>query len=335
MCGIATIIGHSEYQALLRENNKFFSSLATIPVVGIEDATLGLDITVPDPKEGNRKMTLREVFQQQDWCIQVEPTQTPGKILFVTTKAQVSIGRRWIDENFDALFRIHLPRNPQFQQSTSIPRRLDKIPTSNSMLDYAKVLCRSISSLPSDPKSDKKYARKPFVPKRGFNLTFDKEEFPALPRTKSKLSRSSSTAQQTISASNSISSEDSHTPSARANPQDNPAVDLSALKAELKAELKQSLLEEFEDMRKELASFKAAIQSLPSPTTSQATSFSGVAAELKAELKGEITALRAELQTVIEELRESMVLLYSKVKNYPSLNPNATPSLQERRDGRS
>ena len=88
-------------------------------------------------------------------------------------------------------------------------------------------------------------------------------------------------------------------------------------------------------MRKELASFKAAIQSLPSPTTSQETSFSSLAAELKAELKGEITALRAELQTVIEELRESMVLLYSKVKNYPSLNPNATPSLQERRDGRS
>jgi len=128
------------------------------------DATLGLDITVPDPKEGNRKMTLREVFQQQDWCIQVEPTQTLGKILFVTTKAQVSIGRRWIDENFDALFRIHLPRNPQFQQSTSIPHRLDKIPTSNSMLDYAKVLCRSISSLPSDPKSDKNMPASPLYP---------------------------------------------------------------------------------------------------------------------------------------------------------------------------
>jgi len=70
-------------------------------------------------------------------------------------------------------------------------------------------------------------------------------------------------AQQTISASNSICWEDSHTPSNRTNPQDNLAVDLSAIKAELKAELKQSLLQEFKDMHKELASFKAANQSLP------------------------------------------------------------------------
>jgi len=121
LCGIATIIGHAKYQALLCKNNKFFSTLTTIPVAGIDDSTLGLEVTVPDSNNGHKTMTIREIFQQQDWCLQVEPTQTPGKLLFVTTKAQVSTGHKWLDENLEPLFKVHLPCNPQFQQSTKIP----------------------------------------------------------------------------------------------------------------------------------------------------------------------------------------------------------------------
>jgi len=43
LCGITTVISHSQYQALLHENNKFFSTLTTILVTGIEDSTLGLE----------------------------------------------------------------------------------------------------------------------------------------------------------------------------------------------------------------------------------------------------------------------------------------------------
>jgi len=106
LCGIATIIGHTEYQALLRENNKFFSTLTTIPVLDIDDHTMGLEVTVPDSKDGHKTMTICKSFQQQDWCLQVKPTQTPGKLLFVTTKGQVSAGHKWLDKNLEALFKV-------------------------------------------------------------------------------------------------------------------------------------------------------------------------------------------------------------------------------------
>jgi len=54
LCGIATIIGHTEYQALLYKNNKFFSTLTTIPVLGIDNSTLGLEVTVPDSTNGHK-----------------------------------------------------------------------------------------------------------------------------------------------------------------------------------------------------------------------------------------------------------------------------------------
>jgi len=124
-------------------------------------------------------------------------------------------------------------------------------------------------------------------------------------------------------------------PSTKTHPQDNLTVNLLALKEELKAELKQSLLEEFADMHKELASFKATIQSLSCPAETQATSFSDLATMLKAKLKGEITTLWAELQDAINELKESIVLLHRKFRYFPSQNTNVMPSLQERGDGRS
>jgi len=40
LSGIATITGHAKYQTLLQENNKFFASLTTIPISGIEHSTL-------------------------------------------------------------------------------------------------------------------------------------------------------------------------------------------------------------------------------------------------------------------------------------------------------
>jgi len=52
LCGIAIIIGHTEYQSMLRENNRVFSTLTTIPISGIDNSTLGLKIAVPqkDPQ---------------------------------------------------------------------------------------------------------------------------------------------------------------------------------------------------------------------------------------------------------------------------------------------
>ncbi len=119
LSGIATIIGHAEYQTLLRENNKFFASLTTIPISGVKHSTLDVTVKVPNLTDSDKFLSLREILLNKEWCLQVEPTQITDKILLVTTKAQVSAGRKWVDDNFETLFRVHLPQNPNFQQSTA------------------------------------------------------------------------------------------------------------------------------------------------------------------------------------------------------------------------
>ncbi len=257
LCGIATIIGHTEYQALLCENNKFFSTLTTIPVSDIDDHTMGLDVTVADSKDGPKTMTVREFFQQQDWCLQVEPTQTPGKLLFVTTKGQISAGRKWLDNNLEALFKDLLPCNPQFQQSTKIPHRL---PILDSMFTYAQTLCHSIAAATtSDPSKDKKYARLLSLPKGSLKYVYDPNEFTALSSTKLK---GLSTLTSNTSDS-SFSSDEQHTSSTKSSTNVTPTVDLTTLKAEIKQDIKNSLLEDFNAiLRQEIAAIRSELQSL-------------------------------------------------------------------------
>jgi len=64
-------------------------------------------------------------------------------------KAQVLVGCKCIDENFEALFIVYLPQNPHSQCKTVIPCHPDKIPTSDSIRTYADALLQSTSSLPS------------------------------------------------------------------------------------------------------------------------------------------------------------------------------------------
>jgi len=138
----------------------------------------------PDSPDNSKIKSLHEIFQQQAWCLQVEPTQSPGRIVLVMTKAQVLEVCKLLDRNLEALFKIYLPCNPQFKQSTNIPCWLDMIPTSDSMMNYTQALFHSIPSLPSNPNKDKKYACKP-VPHQSFCLVYDQQEFPTLSYAKS------------------------------------------------------------------------------------------------------------------------------------------------------
>jgi len=91
---IATIIGHTEYQTLLLENNRLFASLNTIPVSGIDR-----EIHITYPKFLTKKISLHNIHLNQPWCLQVQPMQTPSCILLVMIKAHMFVGCKWIDDN--------------------------------------------------------------------------------------------------------------------------------------------------------------------------------------------------------------------------------------------
>jgi len=75
---ILTVIGTEAYHNLIHDNNQHFDNLATIPVAGITNKHLEIDINIADPKEPNKRMTLREIIMENDWCSTIETTHVDG-----------------------------------------------------------------------------------------------------------------------------------------------------------------------------------------------------------------------------------------------------------------
>ncbi len=82
-----------------------------------------------------------------EWCVQIEPTQTPGRVLLVTTKAQLDIGQQWIDDNMPPIFQIYLPKNPEFvpDQETPIPQQADLCPPHATLDEFTDALRQKIT----------------------------------------------------------------------------------------------------------------------------------------------------------------------------------------------
>jgi len=92
LSGIITLIGPEAYRNLLRDNNKYFDTLVTIPVVGITNDHLDLTIPIADPTDPNRRMTIREILLDNEWCHNIETTKTDGRLLLLTNKLNVKEG---------------------------------------------------------------------------------------------------------------------------------------------------------------------------------------------------------------------------------------------------
>jgi len=43
-------------------------------------------------------MTVQDYIQDADWCLGLEPTDTQGKYLFITTKVQIVEGCNWLEK---------------------------------------------------------------------------------------------------------------------------------------------------------------------------------------------------------------------------------------------
>jgi len=82
---------------MITDNNKFLTSGASIPVEGINKAALDTTMMLTLGKNKNKEdITLRELLLRTSWCSQVEKTETPGKIIVVTTRNQLPNARRWL-----------------------------------------------------------------------------------------------------------------------------------------------------------------------------------------------------------------------------------------------
>jgi len=163
--GMANIIGPEPYKQLIRSNNAYLSSIATIPVEGITDETLELDITVHYPNKPAANKTIKEIILDNEWCINIELTETEGKIFILTTKSNLDMARQWLDENLEPIFTKHLPKNLRFvpNSDNQAPRRTDQPIMSATLGSYVDALTRSIPAVKpiTNATIANKYSRPP------------------------------------------------------------------------------------------------------------------------------------------------------------------------------
>jgi len=162
--GMAYTIGPEHYKQLIRANNAYLTSLASIPIIGISDNTLEQTIPVQHPTLSNYRLTIKEVLLCNDWCVNIEPTETDGKIFVLTTKAKLDIARQWLDENLPVIFTHHLPKNPTFTPDPDNPiaKHTDQQHITTTLLDYADALKATLPpSQLQNMAQTSKYARPP------------------------------------------------------------------------------------------------------------------------------------------------------------------------------
>jgi len=187
--GLQSIIGDTNYRHMLTKNNEYLMALATILIEGTDDETLDLTVTPPNAQNPNEQVSIQNILLTNPWCIQVEPTQTPGKILLVTTKGQLTTARRWLDKNLNPLFTVFLARNLAYKPNTKnpVPTRMDIVKQTMAMQTYAQSLIRKYHVSPYQPgqhTNEKKYNKPPQSTKHVPKLTYDTQDFPPLPTTK-------------------------------------------------------------------------------------------------------------------------------------------------------
>jgi len=198
--GIHTVIGDDTYRLMITDNNKFLTTGASIQIKGIDETTLGTIMTLTVGKNKTKEdITLCELFLRTSWCTQVEKTETPGKIIVITTKGQLQTARCWLDDSIPKLFHTHLPKNPNFKPfQKALPTRMDRIQTTDAMTTYADAL-KTQYQQPKDQMTNlNKQFTKPPTCKTPHKYLFDPADFPVINTKKSCNTDTSSTTSSVI-----------------------------------------------------------------------------------------------------------------------------------------
>jgi len=257
LSGILTVIGATAYQNLIRDNNKHFDTLATIPIAGITNTHLDLDIPIHDPQDPNKRMTIREILLANDWCSTVETTHIDGRLLLTTTKHNLVEARQWLDENLEPLFLHHLSKNPQFQPHPefNIPRRTDRISVNSTTQKYAEKLVNSIPTYTNTATDKDKFSKFPTKHNsKNPKYVFDKKEFPKLSKTHS--STTATTSNQSLAQKETNTATSTKQPEKTNTSADKIPIDFKAMQAQIQKNLEKDftalLNAKFEDFHSDV-----------------------------------------------------------------------------------
>jgi len=146
--GAAYLLGPSTYEHILRKNNFFLTTVATIPVNLEYKAWFA--IIDPNQTTDTEPISLYDHLVHKPWFLRVEAI-AKNKFLVVTTKTNLQDAHNWIDVNLEPMIRKLIPPSIDLP-SSSLPQRLDKPTYSASSKTYADILKKqfSLESTPSN-----------------------------------------------------------------------------------------------------------------------------------------------------------------------------------------
>jgi len=156
--GAAYLLGPQTYEQILRENNFFLTTVATIPVNLAYDAWFAI-IDPNQAAETDEPVSLYDHLVRKPWFLRIESV-AKTKCLLITTKPNLPEARAWIDENLEPMIRKSIPLgiNPP---SSLLPRRLDKPMPSAASKSYADILKKQFSLSSTTTKPDATTNRPP------------------------------------------------------------------------------------------------------------------------------------------------------------------------------
>jgi len=324
---LAANIGTAPYMQLIRENNAYLTSLTAIPLQGFNDRILNYTIPtkVADNKEEFR--SIREIFMDTDWCVQIELTQYPGRILLLTTKSQLETGHEWLDDNLPVLFTQYLPKNEQFQatQDHIIPTQADIKLASAALDNYADALKQKLILQPQNSNAQQfahpPSSRTPPLTTISYSATAQKN----LSRTPSTDPPKKKKAQNT-NAISTATAQSSDTVQTSATMATNHNL-TSELLTTLRAEVKQLIQHNLQPLQHEIKSLHQMLTSFTDRTTNNLQQFNQKIEASQASFNNQMAQLAAAMKEQQDYYDTQMCNLFAHLSPLTSAPspPSQTP----------
>lgn len=277
--GISATIGAEAYTTMICNNNQYLSNIATIPVVGITETMLNLDIEVYDPVVKTKLKKLRAVLTSTHWCQSIEVTQVEARILMITTKANLAEGRKWLDANLPILYTRCLKNNPKFipDIDNPIPKRPDKREQTTAYATYADIMKRDIINGGNTNDTVPRYAKPPKThTSRPLPYSYEPTEFPTI-QTNTPTATATNSTSITETIKNTITNPEHKTTPPTLNitttsPLNSPTTisDIAALKQSITNDIRAEIATQVQQqIQHELRPFRQELQASSAATTAQ------------------------------------------------------------------
>jgi len=242
--GALHTLGAKNYAKLISENHAFIQSVIAIPVGDFQHATLDIPF-LTDHNMDIDQITLKELISDQEWCLAIEKTSLPNKVVITTLQENLEKARSWIDLTLPSIYTANIEDKLDVMTlKKMLPRRLDKPTQTAAVQAYAANLCQHASyakittSNQPQPAQQSRTCKTPLV-----DVSFDDAEFPPLQQVQQ------TTNATTMTTSNSLSRTTAE--SATMAPA-TPPYDYKAELERLSKEIKMKLRPQFEQLFSQL-----------------------------------------------------------------------------------